>query len=118
MDIEGIANVSIALAKQGEDVSIIVDPDVTAQLIEFLKQENNDLFVYSECQDSMEQDLREARKENVPFMVSVVNNKEIITERVHTEWKTSAFSREPVYLVQDKYQSIKHKIRPKNSIVF
>lgn len=118
MNIDSLAVVATKLAKGGDNVSIIVDPNIARYVLFVLKKKNKNLHVFVECQDSLSQDIVEAKNENVPFMISFSADDEIITEKVHTTYTDLSFERDVVFFIQKKYNTIKKTLKPEVAIMF
>lgn len=118
-NIATVIDKAIEMHKEQCDVNILVSPEKAEKIIEILETKYN--FTYNlECAEMLQIDTEEAKENSVPIMIGIIDlidNSEIITERLHKEYAPDAFM-EGFYFIENKYNSCLLTINPYDYLLF
>ena len=109
-NIAALVDETIKIYRNEYEICILISPELTRKAVELLEIKHG-LTHYFECIDILQYDIDDAIKNDVPMVIGLLSNGEIVTNRLRKELKPDAFM-QGIYFVEDKYSSCLTIINP------
>lgn len=96
------------------EIAVIIDVHASMPFLEGLlgcKVNNTEFYIESYCNDSLFDDLKQAEESDEPFMISVMEDGLVVTERFHSEYKQGAYE-DFWYFIDEKYADCIGNLNP------
>ncbi len=104
-NIDDIVNSIVDSYTESGEIAVIIDVHAAMLFLKGLlerKANNTEFYIESYCKASLFDDLKQAEESGEPFMISIMKDGMVVTERFHSEYKQGAYE-DFWYFVDEKY---------------
>lgn len=106
--------------KETGEIAVIIDVHAAMLFLEGLlgcKVNNTEFYIESYCNDSLFDDLKQADESGEPFMISIMEDGLVVTERFHSEYEQGAYE-DFWYFIDEKYMNRIGNLKPSHFSLF
>lgn len=102
------------------ELSVLIDVHAVMPFLKKLlccKVNAKDFYIESYCKDSLFDDLKQADETDEPFMISIMKDGMVVTERFHSEYEHGSYE-DFWYFIDDKYEKCIGNLNPSHFSLF
>ncbi len=119
-NIEELINSVIVSYMEAKEIAVIIDPHAVMLFLKKLlscKVNGVEFSIEASCEDVLFDDLQSSEELNEPFMISIMKDGVVLTERFHSEYNSDAYT-DMWYFIDVKYRDRIRTLNPEHFSLF
>ena len=119
-NIDELVNSVIVSYMEAKEIAVIIDTHAVMPFLKKLlscKVNGVEFCIETSCEDVLFDDFQNSEELNEPFMISVMKDGVVLTERFHSEYNSDAYT-DMWYFIDVKYRDRIHNLNPEHFSLF
>lgn len=119
-NIDDLVNSVVVSYAEAREIAVIIDVHIAMPFLKRLLSctaNGLEFGIEASCEDVLFDDLKQSEESNEPFMISVMKDGIVLTERFHSEYSSDAYT-DMLFFIDAKYRDRIHNLNPAHFSLF